>query len=122
MQNARNRMQIRRAIDLQPEMRRTSRPVPDRSREVQRWLFDPPICAGRAPAARVCLKQTGIKIERLREVVDPDMHVQALHETSPFTRFAGLQVATGAHFSGAPPQQFCVRKPSNAFMVSKRAA
>jgi hypothetical protein len=33
----------------------------------------------------------------------------------------GLQ-AVGAHFVAAPWQQFSVRKPSKAFMVSKRAA
>jgi hypothetical protein len=34
---------------------------------------------------------------------------------------AGLHIAAGAHFSGAPAQQFSVRKPSNAFMVSNCA-
>jgi hypothetical protein len=34
---------------------------------------------------------------------------------------AGLQ-AVGAHVAAAPWQQFSVRKPSKAFMVSNRAA
>jgi hypothetical protein len=34
----------------------------------------------------------------------------------------GLQTATGAQVSGAPPQQFSVRNARSAFIVAKRAA
>ena len=124
MQRAIDRLQVSRAIHLEPEMCGTDRPMPDRSCEIQGRLIDPPIRVGRAVAAWGRREQIGIKPDRLLQVIDPDMHVQALHDTAAFALLpgAGLHTAAGAHFSGAPPQQFSVRKPSSAFMVSKRAA
>src|ERR1700693_2467657 len=124
MQGAIDRLQVSRAIHLEPEMRHTGRPVPGRSCEIKGRIIDPPIRVGRAAAAWARLEQIGIEPDSLFQVIDPDMYVQALHDTVAFARLpcTGLHPAAGARFSGGPPQQFSVRKPSSAFMVSKRAA
>lgn len=74
-------------------------------------------------------EQRGVKVYCVLKTSDGDTNVQAFHEATLLhtetlvrLRRTGLHVGTGAHFSGAPPQQFSVRKASNAFMVSNCAA
>ena len=119
MQNTIDRSQIGRAIHFEAEMRRADAPSPERRREIHRRLVDPPTHLSRCSATRVRSKQTGIKPDGLHQVADTDMDVQALHDTGAFGRFAlgGWHEVPGAHFSGAPPQQFSVRKASSAFIV-----
>src|SRR5262252_3553294 len=83
------------------------------------------------PFGIVCLydsglrcKQRRIEADRLGKILDSDVNMYALHDVVSFFRlraFAGVQVV-GAQGSGAPWQQFSVRYPSSAFMVSNRAA
>src|ERR1700678_2731577 len=98
--------------------------VPDRRSEVHGRLVDPPVGEARSAAARLCAEEPGIEADGTRKIVDGDVNMQALHDTAALTRLAraGLHAAAGAHVSGAPPQQFSVRKPSSSFMVSNRAA
>ena len=80
-------------------------------------------------------EQGGVEADRLIEIVDRDMDMQAFHGTHLSVQDvrllarAGLEAfglagwhTSGAHFSCEPWQQFSVRKPSSAFMVANCAA
>ena len=93
--------------------------------EVDAGIFQHPLRIVGFDHRRLRREQRRVEADRMRDIVDGDVDMEALHGVSfqakTLARLrAGLQAAAGAH--GTPPQQFSVRKPSRAFMVSNCAA
>src|SRR5262249_14916535 len=109
--------------DLDAEMVDTRRPrVMGRDRKVHARILEHPFGIVRLLHRRLRGEQGGVEADRLVEVRDRHLNVQAIHRTAPFglrlTSRSDSSTDTAPPKAAVPPQQSSVRKPISAFMPS----
>lgn len=112
-------------LDLDAEMIEAGRAPARRDREIHAGIFEHPFGVVGFHDRGLACEQGRVETDGVRKIVDRYVNVQTLHglsfQAGTLLRFrADLEAGAGAH--EAPPQQFSVRKPTSAFMVSNRAA
>lgn len=109
------------ALDLYAEVLDALRGMAGRDGKVHARVFEHPLRIVRLGDRRLGAKERALELDRVVEVLDPDVNVQALHGVSFFQAQEGSQDGAATpvpQISGRPWQQSSTRKASNRRMPS----